>query len=174
MNSTECRRVSLPNVNIILIFWLILGICTAIPHLASAQSTGFPGCYSFVRYVPDEDVTVEFHSPSGYVIGSAIVSYTASVNHCTSVRADIFVNDIFVGNTGWVPPGGTSVIYDVTDIIAHSDSAVVSLLTDIDCRIGDGCCSSGFRGSWAGQLCLQGEALTVAPTTWSKIKALYK
>ncbi len=143
-------RVSRKRSHCIIIAFLA-GLVSSAFTPAFVQSETFPGCSYFLLDLPGR-ATVEFTTPPGYVIETATVSYIAGDGHCTSVTADLYVNGVFVGNTGWVPRAGRSITYDVTDLLLHADSAVASVV-GYDCL--GGCCGYPL-GSWAGYVCLEG------------------
>jgi hypothetical protein len=132
---------------------LALTLATA----SQADQALFPGCSWFERYYPDLDASSLFCTPADSVINTATVWYQASWGHCTSVRAEIWINDHYVGDTGWVPPGGESAVYDVTAITQGADSVTVSLINPV-CNAGEGCCPADgvIYVGWGGHMCLAG------------------
>ena len=135
----------------------LAGELTAAPPLAD-----FPGSWWFHRDYPDLGAECVFLAPPNSLIRSATVYFVSPAEGCADVRADIWVNGQYVGNTGWVAPGDTSAQYDVTSILQESDSATVSLLNPV-CAVGVGCCPSGDVQSWSGRVYLAGELAPAHP-----------
>jgi len=145
MNAASLRRFR----------WWIPVFVMLTPVLCSAQTADFPSCYYSYQGNGDEDAVVEFSVPAEGVIETATVRYRAGTGHCTSVKVHIYVDDVFVATTAYLPAGEYSQAFDVTYLLGGASGAVVTLEFD-SCEAGVGCCEGPPYGSWAGWTCLEG------------------